>query len=1292
MTEGSGGFSSWSFLGSDSVFWRHLRTIGASVGLYSIVYAWLVAVFLAAVIENTLLPLAPFLVAGTWAVLMLCSLHRLTFVVLRPLSVAIIVYNAALIFLRYALQFPFFARALPPIKLISYEEIGLLKSADTHLVVFLLGPWLVFVLSLAVLYTLDSVVAPSPSFENFRGADASEEQEKSATLGMLVHFAQRAFVIFGPPFASLILFLPTATGPPSLIGLAFGVVSLGSLWKPRFLVTSVFRFVSLSAVLGIIAVRTLFCLQSLSSGEASVILSWIGVGPSVPLSQLYLFLAISLVMLLLVWFNRAHQSLQKEMSHGRKASASVLLFSINAEQASSNHVTPRTALHRLGFFANSAFVLFGFEWVLVLGFLDVFIRQTLWSIVLLLFLPICYVLSERLRPIALRGLLFVWSLLVLAQYLCLLGLPTVPHYPWLDHVTPAVASWLALSFSPALLLIDFTLLAFVAAYTSNLAERRRRDELTETDRLLADVPPPEEDDTSTKSGVMLEIEGAAPVITVDKGNVNGKAVDAKLNLAEDSYDESRSYLLSWSEIAHFIGVVSQYVLLVLVFVFGAIGRDLISVVYVAFSLLFLMLVDELLRHRNWWNLLQFYSAMVLLAKLVWQVPWLGTSANDSVLLDLIGLRKFSSLAVTFSPIGVLFDLLIVLLVGLQKAILTSSIFVVLNRESQYQRSASTFLLRSMRRLIIFGWIRVLESTSHSFAQVIRSEKQEDVTDIEDDDDTGVLLLSSRKKQDDDIDAPGKVGKDSHTDSEEESVDWIKSEHPLQKVDTEGLSALEKIRVWAHAYVRYCYIYPWLSMSKDIERRISPYLLRALIGGTFRLVSFHSDVLVYASFVLSLIVNANVLPLFFVVSCWIANCVFPLPKRGYFLACMIISIGIIFWKFFFYLPLLCVCQTNGRVSLVPQCGLCPEAASNFVISWASMLGVGSSVWVDIVVLIALVINRSALSSKGLWANIRSYWGIKNESSEPTSFGHGVKKFFTRLIQRIVPDSDYYSASLFFEVICFCIILFFPQDFSGLTDLSTSTVQQLLQASTIPVFYLLALLHQFLLIVVDRILYLRQWSVAKFVLLVLQVLFYNAMLVFVLPLINDKPFSASPALIAFYVFKSFYLYFASRQVRDGYALVPMEDEKSITIISYYLYMLYRAIPFLFELRHTIDWWITPTTLRFMDWFLLEDIHGQLIMCQGRILDMKSADRKKGDTQKLWMKLLLGGGLAIFFIALLWFPLFLLSSANPSLQANPVIKADVQGAILLTSLFFVLTAILFSLSNSCCSRLGSLVYVEH
>ena len=52
-----------------------------------------------------------------------------------------------------------------------------------------------------------------------------------------------------------------------------------------------------------------------------------------------------------------------------------------------------------------------------------------------------------------------------------------------------------------------------------------------------------------------------------------------------------------------------------------------------------------------------------------------------------------------------------------------------------------------------------------------------------------------------------------------------------------------------------------------------------------------------------------------------------------------------------------------------------------------------------------------------------------------------------------------------------------------------------------------------------------------------------------------------------------------------------------------------------------------------------------------------RKPGEKQSWWLKLIVGGGCFLLLLALLWSPLFLLSSANPTLEPNVVISSNVR-----------------------------------
>jgi hypothetical protein len=85
---------------------------------------------------------------------------------------------------------------------------------------------------------------------------------------------------------------------------------------------------------------------------------------------------------------------------------------------------------------------------------------------------------------------------------------------------------------------------------------------------------------------------------------------------------------------------------------------------------------------------------------------------------------------------------------------------------------------------------------------------------------------------------------------------------------------------------------------------------------------------------------------------------------------------------------------------------------------------------------------------------------------------LKNYFVRVFSRIVPDSDFYIYIFLSEVFCFVFLVFFPNNFSGLSDLKGTVVKEVFASNLIPTGYLLILLHQFVLIVVDRAIFLRQ----------------------------------------------------------------------------------------------------------------------------------------------------------------------------------------------------------------------------
>lgn len=76
------------------------------------------------------------------------------------------------------------------------------------------------------------------------------------------------------------------------------------------------------------------------------------------------------------------------------------------------------------------------------------------------------------------------------------------------------------------------------------------------------------------------------------------------------------------------------------------------------------------------------------------------------------------------------------------------------------------------------------------------------------------------------------------------------------------------------------------------------------------------------------------------------------------------------------------------------------------------------------------------------------------------------------------------------------------------------------------------------------------------------------------------------------------------------------------------LYRAIPFLYELRMLLDWTCTPTTLYLGEWIKLEDIFSGLYIGACNIHFQELENRYKGQPQPLCRK----WGTGFLFFALL------------------------------------------------------------
>ncbi|KAL6047282.1 hypothetical protein QOT17_021747, partial [Balamuthia mandrillaris] len=112
---------------------------------------------------------------------------------------------------------------------------------------------------------------------------------------------------------------------------------------------------------------------------------------------------------------------------------------------------------------------------------------------------------------------------------------------------------------------------------------------------------------------------------------------------------------------------SMKAILVFVFVTGTAQEDLLSLGYMALSLYFLYRGDALLVNRNKsWRLLRGFNFIVILLKLIYIAPWIPDEDLPQSYQNILGLHKLVPSTVFNSQEGLIFDVIIFIMVSLQK--------------------------------------------------------------------------------------------------------------------------------------------------------------------------------------------------------------------------------------------------------------------------------------------------------------------------------------------------------------------------------------------------------------------------------------------------------------------------------------------------------------------------------------------------------------------------------------------------------------------------------------------------
>nr|XP_048324692.1 piezo-type mechanosensitive ion channel homolog [Ziziphus jujuba var. spinosa] len=210
----------------------------------------------------------------------------------------------------------------------------------------------------------------------------------------------------------------------------------------------------------------------------------------------------------------------------------------------------------------------------------------------------------------------------------------------------------------------------------------------------------------------------------------------------------------------------------------------------------------------------------------------------------------------------------------------------------------------------------------------------------------------------------------------------------------------------------------------------------------------------------------------------------------------------------------------------------------------------------------------------------------------------------------------------------------------------------------VFILIAI---FFLIVLDRIIYLCSFGTGKVIFYIFNLVLFTMMVTrYAWYVVPSHRHAGRLALRAIYLTKAISLSLQAIQIRFGMphksTLYRQFLTSTVSQINYLGFRLYRALPFLYELRCVLDWSCTTTSLTMYDWLKLEDIHASLFLVKCDV-DLHRSKHQQGKKQTKMTKFC--NGLCLFFIMMcvIWAPMLMYSSGNPTNIANPIKDASVR-----------------------------------
>ncbi|XP_063601150.1 piezo-type mechanosensitive ion channel component-like [Penaeus indicus] len=274
---------------------------------------------------------------------------------------------------------------------------------------------------------------------------------------------------------------------------------------------------------------------------------------------------------------------------------------------------------------------------------------------------------------------------------------------------------------------------------------------------------------------------------------------------------------------------------------------------------------------------------------------------------------------------------------------------------------------------------------------------------------------------------------------------------------------------------------------------------------------------------------------------------------------------------------------------------------------------------------------------------------------------VRGFITALLHPEYQVSvDVYAYMFFCDFFNFFVLIFGFSAFG--TQQGDGGVSAYLEDNRVPVPFLVMLILQFGLIIVDRALFLRKFILGKLIFQVALTFGIHIWMFFILPAVTEREFNDKHPPQIWYMVKCLNLLLSAYQIRCGYPTRILGNFlcKQYNYVNLFAFRMFMNVPFLFELRTLMDWIWTDTSMNLSDWVKMEDIFSHIfqIKCERRAEDEYPQGR--GESKRKIIKYGMGGCALLGVIALIWFPLVLFALSNTVGQPNPPYDVTVEISI--------------------------------